>query len=96
MCAACILGGLKVVLHSFFLEILLFLMLPFWELLPFAALSLCASYPCQNGATCAGDLDQYICLCRDGYFGKHCEMGKFFNILTMDLTFTLFLCLLSN
>ncbi|XP_051532915.1 protein crumbs homolog 2a [Myxocyprinus asiaticus] len=37
---------------------------------------LCASSPCQNGATCVDTMDGYVCLCsREGvrYMGKDCE-----------------------
>ncbi|RNA33097.1 neurocan core -like [Brachionus plicatilis] len=33
----------------------------------------CVSCPCLNGATCVNKLDEYICLCIDGFFGKNCE-----------------------
>ncbi|RNA41525.1 hypothetical protein BpHYR1_032094 [Brachionus plicatilis] len=28
---------------------------------------------CMNGATCVNKLDEYVCLCGDGFFGTNCE-----------------------
>ena len=36
----------------------------------------CDSNPCRNGATCADDVNQYSCICVDGYSGTHCETGN--------------------
>ena len=36
----------------------------------------CASNPCQNGATCQLVVDGYICTCDSGFLGTHCEIGK--------------------
>ncbi|XP_041369829.1 fibropellin-3-like [Gigantopelta aegis] len=33
----------------------------------------CASNPCKNSGTCVDGLDEYICRCRTGYSGVHCE-----------------------
>ncbi|RNA26654.1 neurocan core -like [Brachionus plicatilis] len=30
----------------------------------------CSNTPCMNGATCVNKLDEYVCLCDLGYFGK--------------------------
>ena len=34
------------------------------------------SEPCQNGGICTDNVNDYICLCDDGYKGENCE-GKF-------------------
>ena len=39
----------------------------------------CASDPCQNGATCNDQVNQYNCTCVAGYEGVHCEIGKTFS-----------------
>ena len=37
----------------------------------------CSADPCQNGAECINQVDDYHCLCADGYVGLHCEIiGK--------------------
>ena len=36
----------------------------------------CESEPCQNGGTCERLVDDYRCLCDEGYVGNHCEMGR--------------------
>ena len=33
----------------------------------------CQSLPCQNGATCHSQWDDYWCECPRGYTGKNCE-----------------------
>ena len=33
----------------------------------------CQSLPCQNGATCHSQWDDYWCECSRGYTGKNCE-----------------------
>ena len=33
----------------------------------------CSSDPCENGATCQDEVNQYSCLCAGGYTGTHCE-----------------------
>ena len=35
----------------------------------------CASNPCLNGATCIDGVGSYICECKDGWEGSHCEAG---------------------
>ena len=33
----------------------------------------CASSPCSNGGTCVDvNVDTFVCMCRDGYFGTDC------------------------
>ena len=34
---------------------------------------LCSSHPCQNGADCQMDNDEYYCHCLYGFEGRHCE-----------------------
>ncbi|XP_060573418.1 uncharacterized protein LOC132731282 [Ruditapes philippinarum] len=36
---------------------------------------LCSSYPCLNSGTCTEDNNGYVCECRNGYSGEHCEDG---------------------
>ncbi|CAH1256444.1 NOTCH1 [Branchiostoma lanceolatum] len=33
----------------------------------------CMSAPCQNGATCLGEMNSFTCQCAPGYTGTHCE-----------------------
>ncbi|XP_031431396.1 sushi, nidogen and EGF-like domain-containing protein 1 isoform X2 [Clupea harengus] len=33
----------------------------------------CASYPCQNGGTCADRVNGFMCLCQPGFTGPLCE-----------------------
>ncbi|MCP3668384.1 MAG: calcium-binding EGF-like domain-containing protein [Gammaproteobacteria bacterium] len=40
----------------------------------------CQSNPCQNGATCNDQIDQYNCTCLPGFTGKHCESSGTFSI----------------
>ena len=36
----------------------------------------CASNPCLNEATCVDQVNGYVCNCKDGYLGDHCQTGK--------------------
>ena len=36
----------------------------------------CASNPCQNGGTCADDVNRYDCTCEAGYTGSDCETSR--------------------
>ncbi|GBM93842.1 hypothetical protein AVEN_251205-1 [Araneus ventricosus] len=38
---------------------------------------LCNPNPCQNGGQCSVRSRDYKCECKDPFFGKNCEMGKF-------------------
>lgn len=33
----------------------------------------CGSKPCQNGATCHGNVTQFICECPKGFSGHRCQ-----------------------
>ena len=47
----------------------------------------CNSFPCRNGATCIDvNVDTFVCMCRDGFFGIQCEQGKcYFRSLSSTL-----------
>lgn len=34
----------------------------------------CSLNPCQNGGTCYGVLNGYVCVCPKEYFGDHCQL----------------------
>lgn len=36
----------------------------------------CTEQPCHNGGTCVDDVNDYSCICADGYTGKNCDIGK--------------------
>ena len=36
----------------------------------------CSPNPCENGATCADELNDYTCTCIAGYDGKNCSQSK--------------------
>ena len=37
----------------------------------------CASSPCDNEGTCVDvNVDTFVCMCRDGYFGETCQYGQ--------------------
>lgn len=36
----------------------------------------CASNPCLNGATCIDKVNEYRCVCADGWTGKRCQHSK--------------------
>lgn len=37
----------------------------------------CANVTCQNGATCVDKENGYICNCATGFYGTHCDFGKY-------------------
>ena len=44
-------------------------------------LEACSSSPCQNGASCVDiNVDTFICVCRDEYFGINCGESEFLQI----------------
>ena len=49
----------------------------------------CASNPCQNGGTCADDVNRYDCTCEAGYTGADCETSR--STYNNELLCTLFL-----
>ena len=54
----------------------------------------CASSPCSNGGTCVDvNVDTFICMCRDGYYGETCQYGKRLHILILTKFDTFFCCL---
>ena len=36
----------------------------------------CAVQPCLNGGACVDAVNDYNCICADGYTGKNCSIGK--------------------
>ena len=36
----------------------------------------CADQPCLNGGTCIDGVNDYICICADGYTRENCSIGK--------------------
>lgn len=36
----------------------------------------CESNPCLNGGTCRGYRRNYLCVCKEGFFGDQCQMCK--------------------
>uniref|UniRef100_A0A8C2CQB5 Crumbs cell polarity complex component 2a n=1 Tax=Cyprinus carpio TaxID=7962 RepID=A0A8C2CQB5_CYPCA len=56
--------------------VLLTMMMFKWGIFCSGSSDMCASSPCQNGATCVDTMDDYVCLCsREGvrYTGKECD-----------------------
>ena len=43
------------------------------NLLIFTDINECSSSPCKNNGTCEDQVNGYICLCADGYYGTQCE-----------------------
>ena len=42
----------------------------------FSDINECGSNPCQNGATCNDELNNYTCICDSQFTGKNCDIGK--------------------
>ena len=36
----------------------------------------CVSVPCQNNGTCVDEINRFICICADGFFGDVCETSE--------------------
>ena len=51
----------------------------------------CASNPCQNGGTCADDVNRYDCTCEAGYTGADCETSRQHIIIIYWLLCNIFL-----
>ena len=43
----------------------------------FADVDECASHPCQNGATCIDEINDYSCDCAAGFTGEDCEKSEY-------------------
>ena len=63
----------------------------------------CASSPCENGGSCIDvNVDTFVCMCRDGYYGDTCQYStlltmnsiksnvKYFQIISYDIQKRLF------
>ena len=46
--------------------------------MPLTDIDDCADQPCLNGGTCSDGVNDYTCVCVDGYTGKNCSIGKNF------------------
>ena len=51
-----------------------------WVLFVCADINECVSTPCQNQASCVDMVDQYECVCAQGYVGEYCESGEYYRI----------------
>ena len=41
----------------------------------------CVSSVCENGGTCINNVNDYICKCKENYFGNNCEKsGNYYEI----------------
>ena len=48
----------------------------------------CVSSPCDNGGTCIDvNVDTFICMCRDGFFGTVCSESKKQILLISSMSF---------
>lgn len=46
----------------------------------------CESDPCLNGGVCRGYRRNYLCVCKDGFFGDQCQMCKSDSVLLIHKT----------
>ena len=48
----------------------------------------CATNPCRYGARCVDKVNSYQCVCKSGYSGVNCDIGKFLSwcMYRLDLT----------
>ena len=47
----------------------------------FSDINDCDPNPCENGATCSDEVNDYNCTCMAGYFGKNCSQGVILHII---------------
>ena len=47
----------------------------------------CNPDPCENGATCSDEVNDYNCTCMAGFFGKNCSQGKILHIIFQSISF---------
>ena len=47
----------------------------------------CSKLPCKNSGKCVTlyETNSYVCVCNNGFTGKHCEMGKDIKMTTLRL-----------
>ncbi|XP_053403209.1 uncharacterized protein LOC128558310 [Mercenaria mercenaria] len=45
--------------------------------LPTQGVDHCLRSPCENGGTCSETIGNYMCLCKAGFTGRHCENGMY-------------------
>ena len=43
----------------------------------------CLPDPCQNGAICQDQINDYTCECSPGWEGKNCEISNYLKIYNM-------------
>ena len=48
----------------------------FMTLFSFLEIDECESATCQNGGTCEDGINQFTCICANGYTGDLCETGN--------------------
>ena len=46
-------------------------------ILMFSEINECDSMPCQNDGHCLDQHLDVICICKPGFKGKYCELGKY-------------------
>ena len=58
-----------------------------FDLYFFSDIDDCDPGPCENGATCADEVDDYTCNCTVGYFGKNCSQSMIRSIISLYISF---------
>lgn len=48
---------------------------------------MCESNPCLNGGVCRGYRRNYLCMCKDGFFGDQCQMCKYVMLMLCDVMY---------